>query len=170
MLRQRSGRTRMRRIFGLWLLVWAAAAHGGEPAPTFTLPALDGGAPIALESFRGKIVLLDFWASWCGPCRAAMPAYQVLHERYAARGFSVLAVNLDEAPADGRAFLARVAVNYPIASDPQGSSAEQYRLTGMPTALLIDRRGEVRRRWVGFKDEELPALRRDIEALLAEAP
>jgi len=160
----------MRRFFALMLLVMTGGLRAGEPAPTFTLPALEGGAPIVLDALRGKVVLLDFWASWCGPCREAMPAYQALHDDYAARGFSVLAVNLDEDPADGRAFLARVAVTYPVASDPQGQVAEQYRLAGMPTALLIDRRGEVRRRWVGFQDEELPQLRQAIEALLAEAP
>jgi len=160
----------MRLIAGLLVLLLSnGAGRAAEVAPAFELPRLTGEGRLSLANLRGQVVLLDFWASWCAPCRAAMPAYQTLQAELSANGFSVLAINLDEHPDDGRAFLRRVPVHYPVLSDPAGAVAERYRLTGMPTALLIDRQGRIRRRWVGFEPTELPALREEIASLLREA-
>lgn len=155
-------------LIGL-LLGGGSGVLRAEPAPEFALPVLDG-AELRLGKLRGQVVLLDFWASWCAPCARSLPAYAALQGEFGERGLRVLAVNLDEREADARAFLQRRPLALNILLDPAGGVAEQYQLKGMPTALLIDRRGQIRHRWVGYDASELPDLRVRIETLLTESP
>lgn len=152
----------------LWLGA-AGAATVGEPAPGFDVPSLRGDARLALEQFRGKVVLLDFWASWCTPCGQSLPLYEKLRSDLSGRGFELVAIGLDEDAEDGRAFLERFDVHYPVGSDPEGMVASLYALKGMPYAVLIDRDGVVRATHVGFKPADIAALRAKIEALLEPA-
>jgi thiol-disulfide isomerase/thioredoxin/Cu/Ag efflux protein CusF len=119
------------------------------PAPDFTLPTLSG-APLRLAELRGKVVLLNFWATWCVPCRTEMPTLEALYQRYKDRGLEVLAVNVDMLSTAGvEAFVQEVTVTFPIVLDPSWSVAQAYRVLGLPTTYLIDRGGNVVVREVG---------------------
>lgn len=122
------------------------------PAPDFTLPALLGGI-IRLADLRGQVVLLNFWATWCVPCRAEMPALEALYQRYKDTGLEVLAVNMDTlSTASVEAFVQEVRVTFPIVLDPAWSTARLYQVRGLPTTYLIDRAGNVVVREVGERD------------------
>ncbi len=122
------------------------------PAPDFTVPTLSGTS-IRLSDLQGKVVLLNFWATWCVPCRTEMPTLEALYHRYKDRGLEVLAVNLDMLSTAGvEAFVKEVRVTFRIALDPSWSTAQVYRVVGLPTTYLIDRRGNVAVREVGERD------------------
>ena len=150
------------------LLACLDAAHAvevGATAPDFTLPTLGVMGPIKLSSLRGKIVLVDFWASWCAPCREAMPQYEKLYYQARRDDFEIIAVNLDEEREDAVDFLAVHPVTFPIALDPAGSVPPTFGLVGMPSSYLLDRNGVVRLRYQGFKAKDLKALREQIHKL-----
>lgn len=145
----------------------AQAVSVGETAPVIEAPARDG-TEFNLEALRGEVVYLDFWASWCPPCRAAMPELDALHERLDERGFSVIGVNVDRSRDAALRMLNAVAVDFPIVFDPEGRWAERYALPGMPSGFLIDREGVVRYRHEGYSAGDIPALEQEIERLLEE--
>ena len=140
----------------------------GERAPDFRLPQLGKDAPLGLADLRGKIVFVDFWASWCSPCREAMPQYEKLRASLPGDGFAILAVNVDETRADAEKFLAAHPVGYAIVLDPAGEVPKAYGLVGMPTSYLIDRNGVVRWRGQGFKSVDIDTLRQEIDKLAKE--
>jgi len=139
----------------------------GAPAPPFDLPVFNNThRHVSLESLRGKVVLLDFWASWCGPCRQSFPAYDKLRAELPTRDFAILAVNLDEMIDGPAAFLEEHPVGYTSVADPIGDIARRYGLIGMPSSFVLDRDGVVRARHVGFKPADIEALRREIDELI----
>jgi peroxiredoxin len=162
----------MRRLLGAVALVtWAAAAaQPGNPAPDITMPRLDAPAQtLSLASLKGTVVYVDFWASWCVPCRLSMPALDALYRRHGARGFAVVGVNKDQSPADAERFLKRVAVTFPLASDARDAAARAFDVKAMPSGYLVDRKGVVRNVHRGFTAETAVELEREIETLLGEA-
>jgi thiol-disulfide isomerase/thioredoxin len=147
----------------------AAPAHAveeGELAPEWSAPALAGGAPVSLSAARGKVVYLDFWASWCAPCRTALPALENLRREFPAESFEVLAVNVDREPEAARRFLARSPIGYPSASDPEGHIPARFGVETMPTSYLIDRKGVVRYVHRGFERKDVATLRARIAELV----
>jgi thiol-disulfide isomerase/thioredoxin len=141
-----------------------------ESAPlTFTVKRYPGGEPHAIASDRGSVVLLDVWATWCEPCKDALPMYQDLAKHYAERGLKVYALNVDE---DVRAlgpFLEETKVTLPVLLDANAEVADKVlRVRGMPTTLLVDRQGRVRYVHEGFAEEFLAKYQSEIEELLAE--
>jgi thiol-disulfide isomerase/thioredoxin/Cu/Ag efflux protein CusF len=137
-------------------------------APDFTLPTLSG-APIRFSDLRGKVVLLNFWVTWCGSCRAEMPALDALYRQYRDRGLEVLAVNLDTAPiAKIQAFVGETGVSLRVGLDPSSSTARTYRVLGLPTTYLIDRAGNVVVREVGGRDWLDGVSQRAVESLLQQ--
>lgn len=136
-------------------------------APAFERVPLHGGAPIALEDYRGKVVMVDFWASWCAPCRKSMPYFNELRAQYRKRGFEILAVNLDGRIDQALRFLKDYPVNYPVVHD-SGVLPELYGLQVMPTSYIIDRQGRVHDIHYGFKNSDKAGIRRAIESALEE--
>lgn len=125
---------------------------------------------VSLSPHKGQVVYLDFWASWCTPCKASFPFMNSLHEELGPKGLTILAVNVDEQKAAADRFLQQVPAKFLIAYDPKGVTPEQYAVKAMPTAVLIDRRGQIRHVHAGFRERDREALRAQVEALLREAP
>lgn len=154
----------------LCLPLWAQAAGVavGQAAPAVNLPVLLGPADTTLESLRGKVVYVDFWASWCGPCRVSFPQLEQLRVELGPQGFEVLAINVDEVEQDALGFLQDVPVTYPVVRDAQGTTPQTFGILGMPTGYLIDRQGVVRDIHQGFRKSDGEKLRTAIVKLLGE--
>ena len=137
--------------------VSAESVRPGQVAPDFKLPLLRENTPVALADFQGKLVYLDFWASWCPPCRISMPELESLHKEFPADRFTILAVNLDEDRNKALKFLERVPVGYPILIDTDGEVPARYQLPGMPTGYLLNASGVVLHVHKGYRpgDKEL---------------
>jgi thiol-disulfide isomerase/thioredoxin len=140
----------------------------GQAAPAIDLPLLSGDGSASLQALRGKVVYLDFWASWCGPCRVSFPLLEQLREELQGQGFEVLAVNVDEFEADAMQFLKEVPVSYPVVRDAAGVTPQTYGILGMPTGYLIDQSGVVREIHQGFRKSDAAKLRTAISELLGE--
>ncbi len=145
--------------------VWAVEV--GEPMPAFQQPGLGHGKMLNSNYFAGKVLYLDFWASWCGPCRISLPTMDKLYREFNDQGFEVVAVNVDKNLNDAKRFLKQHPVSYYLVTD-DGSLPRRYGVKGMPTAYLIDRQGRVRRIHEGFRPGDEQSLRLQIEYLLNE--
>jgi cytochrome c biogenesis protein CcmG, thiol:disulfide interchange protein DsbE len=115
----------------------------GEPAPELTLPRLSGNGTGSLEDYRGQVVVLNFWASWCDPCREESPLLQRWHERLATRGATVLGVDALDEIGHARAFIEEYGLTYPMLRDGDGSSREPFGILGFPETFVIDRAGRI---------------------------
>jgi cytochrome c biogenesis protein CcmG/thiol:disulfide interchange protein DsbE len=124
--------------------------------------------PIDLQAFRGRVVYLDFWASWCTPCRQSFPWMQELTAKYAKEGLAVVAVNLDQNRGDAERFLDRFHPAFDVRFDPQGESAERFKVQGMPTSVIIDRHGTVRFSHIGFRPVDETDYENELRQVLAE--
>ena len=142
----------------------------GSPAPHFTLPRSDGGTPLSLRDLRGKVVLVNFWATWCEPCEDEMPAMERLYRSLPRGGFELVAISVDDSPEPVEAFRRRLRLTFPIAMDVGQKVAAAWDTFRFPETLLVDRDGVVIERYVGAKAWDLPAYRTRIERLLAAAP
>lgn len=139
----------------------------GDVAPAVELPNLPSdGTTTSLASLRGKVVYLDFWASWCGPCRLSLPMMNAVRNELKDRGFEVLAINVDAFEEDALAFLKELPVDYPVLSDVNSASPSTYGVLGMPTAFLIDRKGVITAIHQGFRKGDADKIRLEVEKLL----
>ncbi|MBL4797979.1 MAG: TlpA family protein disulfide reductase [Oleispira sp.] len=146
----------------------AFAVSVGDKAPDFKIPRLESKGMISLKQYRGKVVYVDFWASWCGPCRQSLPALNSIRKEFRKKGFEVIAINLDEERDDAMEFLKEFPVAFPTARDTSGEVPEAYGLVGMPTAYLIDRKGYVQLVHEGFKKSDIEELKQKISTLLKQ--
>jgi thiol-disulfide isomerase/thioredoxin len=137
----------------------------GKPAPDFTLEIVNQapGDRLHLAELRGKPVLLDFWATWCGPCQAETPVLERLSQRVRARGITVIGINTSDEPGLAAAYARKRHVTYPIVYDAGDRVASSYQVSGLPTLVVVDARGDVTAVRTGFEDEA------ELDALLAEA-
>ncbi|MGK0445907.1 MAG: thiol-disulfide isomerase/thioredoxin [Bermanella sp.] len=119
-----------------------------------------------LNQYKNKVVYLDFWASWCGPCRKSFPWLNEIQSKYEKEGLVVIGINLDTELDQAKQFLKDVPANFRVFSDPDGKLAEQYKLVGMPSSFVIDGKGKVRHRHVGFKQSNIDEYEKSIESLL----
>jgi thiol-disulfide isomerase/thioredoxin len=147
----------------------ASALEAGAPVPDMTAASLDGnGRDVRLGSLRGRVVYVDFWASWCVPCRQSMPLLDEVYRRLEPRGLTVIGVNKDVAVTDAQRFLRRVPVSFPLVEDREDRFALAFAVKAMPSGYLIDRKGVVRSVHRGFTTESGALLAAEIESLLRE--
>jgi len=146
----------------------AAAVESGLSAPECRAATLKEQQPLDLSDYRGKVVYVDFWASWCLPCRISLPLLNELYNELRAEGFEVVAINVDENREDLLHFLQQCPVDFTIAVDPEGKCPEAYEVVAMPSSYLIDRKGIIRHVHRGFRKEDIEAIRQLVRALLAE--
>ena len=136
-------------------------------ASDFTLPS-NQGKPLKLSDFRGDVVMLNFWASWCGPCRQEMPILDDLQKRFKKIGFTVLGVNIDEDVSDAKGLLKEISVSFPVVFDSKSKVSETYQLDSMPTTVMIDRKGNKRFLHRGYKPGFEVDYEKQIRSLLRE--
>ncbi|HTG77638.1 MAG TPA: TlpA disulfide reductase family protein [Steroidobacteraceae bacterium] len=135
----------------LALLGGTATATGpAPPAPDFTLPARDGGE-VRLSELKGQVVMINFWATWCGPCRQEMPLLQQIHAKYEPLGFTMLGVNVEPDSAAAQNWLKDMPVSFPIVFDRKSEVSSSFGVEAMPSSVLIDREGRVRHVHRGYK-------------------
>jgi thiol-disulfide isomerase/thioredoxin len=139
----------------------AQAVQPGSVAPAVVLPA-DGGE-FHLDAYRGKVVYLDFWASWCGPCKQSFPWMNAMQAKFADKGLVIVAVNVDNAHDDALKFLQQVPARFKIAYDPKGQVAQQYAIKGMPSSFLIGRDGKVLSLHTGFNNSARDQIEHAVE-------
>jgi cytochrome c biogenesis protein CcmG, thiol:disulfide interchange protein DsbE len=158
-------------VFAAGIAVSAHSAAAGPnsatadsvPAPGFALPTRTG--TVALDSLRGKVVLVDFWASWCEPCRRSFPWLASLHQRYSQHGLEIVAINLDKNRPAAEAFLRKFPAPFVVAFDPAGATAEAFRVSAMPSSYLIGPTGNILFSHEGFTPQDTSG----IEARIKEA-
>lgn len=161
-------------LFGAGLLFWLLTLRppgtgGTGPAPDVALPLEQGAPPTRLSELKGKVVLLDFWATWCGPCRESIPELVRLQERYGARGLQVIGVSVDDRSTRDRVpdMQKQLGINYPIVfRDDIPGMEEAYTFDGIPTLFLIDRSGQIREVISGYDPSQ--SLEAKVELLLNE--
>lgn len=149
------------------ILLAVAGATSAAKIPDFTFKTDKG--TLSLQSLRGKVVYLDYWASWCAPCRHSFPFMNELQARYGHKGLVIVAVTIDSELADAKQFLAHYPASFTIAYDPDSVTAKRLSLKGMPTSFVIDRHGEIVSTHIGFRELEKSKIEKQITALLATA-
>ena len=167
LFRSRRGAAAFALATGLFLCIDALALDVGQKAPEFKAPALTGKTKLSLAAYRGKVVYLDFWASWCPPCLTSIPQLEELRKQFPSDQFQILAVNVDQDPKKALKFLERTKVGYPSATDPRGTIPASFGIETMPTSFLIDRRGVIRYVHHGFRKGDVTPLRERIAQLIA---
>ena len=147
---------------------WAVfAVELSGPAPDFTLKSRDG-KNVRLSELRGQVVMINFWASWCGPCRQEMPHLEAIHNEYVDYGFTLLGINVDEKQELAEKLLAQIPVSFPILFDPSSSVSKQYNVDAMPTTILIDRDGNLRHLHRAYRPGFEDIYRNQVKALVLE--
>lgn len=152
-------------VLGLFCL--SLNAEAAKKAPDFNLKDLDGKT-LNLANFKGEVVYLDFWATWCPPCRKSFPWMEQMHNRYKDLGLKIVAVSLDGKRSVIDKFLKANPVSFIILQDPKGQVADAYKLKGMPSSYLIDRNGNIRISHTGFRESDKTKLESSFKELLAE--
>lgn len=148
----------------LMVATGAGAVGVGQGAPEFDLPGATG--PVKLSAMRGRVVYVDFWASWCGPCKQSFPWMNDMQAKYGAQGLTIVGINVDKKRADADAFLAGTPAKFTVAYDEKGTTPTAYKIKGMPSSYLVDRDGKVVATHVGFRDDERPMLEAKLRAAL----
>jgi len=131
------------RPFAVLVILVAVATGAHAATPAFTLPARDGGN-LSLEELKGQVVMINFWATWCGPCRQEMPLLEQIQTKYEPLGFTLVGINVEPDSAAAQQWLAKVPVTFPILFDRGNEVAESFGVEGMPSSVFIDRAGNVR--------------------------
>jgi len=155
-------------ILTIALLIFSTnSVFAGQTAPNLTLKKLDNTS-FQISDLKGEVVYVDFWATWCPPCRKSFPWMEEMHQRYKDLGFQVVAISLDNKRGVIDQFLKTMDTSFTIAHDPGGESATAFKVKGMPSSYLIDRRGNIHKAHMGFNDRDKATLESEIKNLIAE--
>ena len=159
----------MKRLFSFLIpfLFPLVLRAGVAPAPDFTLKSLDG-SNVKLSEYRGQVVMINFWASWCAPCRQEMPLLEDLYRRYSKLGFVILGVNVEQDQAQARALLQKIPVSFPILFDTGNRVSELYQVVAMPSTVILDRDGNIRFTHKGYKPGYEDSYQAQVRDLLRE--
>jgi peroxiredoxin len=165
-------RTTLKRLFlGTALAACAGlavpAVVPSKPAPDFTLRSMNG-ANLRLQEQRGQVVLVNFWATWCGPCRQEIPHLNTLYDKYRASGFVLLGVNIDDNPKAAADLATKLGVKFPVLLDTDKTVSKLYDMSAMPATVVIDRDGKVRHIHRGYRDGYELTYDQQVRALLKE--
>jgi cytochrome c biogenesis protein CcmG/thiol:disulfide interchange protein DsbE len=152
-------------IGALAVTTGAAAVAVGEAAPAFALPTAAGDT-VTLDKLRGRVVYVDFWASWCSPCRRSFPWMNEMQQKYGPRGLTIVGINVDKKRADAERFLQQTPAAFTVVYDEAGVSPAAFDVKGMPSSYLIDAQGKVVDVEIGFHDDRKAALEERIRALV----
>ncbi len=144
-----------------------SAVEQGDPMPNCALSSLQGQDSFSLEQYKGQVIYVDFWASWCGPCAQSFPFLNSLHSEFKDQGLKILGVNLDEEKPLAHEFLIKYPAAFTIANDASGQCATKFAVKGMPSSYLIDRQGIVHHVHLGFRPSEAEEIRSLVRQLLA---
>ena len=144
-----------------------AASTAAGPAPDFTLKS-NSGKNIKLSELRGQVVMINFWASWCGPCRQEMPLLDQLYKRYQPMGFTLLGVNVEEDSSAADKILKEIPVSFPVLYDNKSKVSESYQVQAMPSTFLIDRDGKLRYLHKGYRPGTEEDYQKQIRELIRE--
>ncbi|HEB92687.1 MAG TPA: TlpA family protein disulfide reductase [Gammaproteobacteria bacterium] len=153
-------------LLAVFLLVLPLSAFAQQPAPVFTLPTLPDNGEISLAALKGRVVYLDFWATWCLPCRKSFPWMDEMQTRYGDDGLTIVAISIDRSRQLAERFIQQMQPGFIIAHDAKGSVAKKYRISAMPTSYLIDRNGNIVSTHSGFRTSDETKLERKIGDLL----
>jgi peroxiredoxin len=162
-----TAKTFFRIFYAIFIAALTAPSWANDAAPDFTLKSTQGDN-IRLSEHRGEVVLLNFWASWCGPCRQEMPLLDALQQRYNKLGFSVVGVNVDKDSALANKMLKDIPVTFPVLLDNTGAVSASYNVSAMPTTVIIDRDGNMRYLHKGYKPGYEQDYEQQIKALIQE--
>jgi peroxiredoxin len=154
-------------VLAVTLALSAGAGAADVQAPGFTLRSLDGKL-VSLAQFKGDVVMINFWASWCGPCRQEMPLLDNIYKQYKDMGFTLLGVNVEPRASGANAWLQKTPVSYPILYDPKSQVSQLYQVQAMPTTVIIDRNGIVRFVHNGYVPGDENQYMNSIRALIVQ--
>lgn len=140
-----------------------------EPMKPFSLPSIEGGKTINSANYKGKVMIVDFWASWCAPCKASFAAYNELLEKYGSKGLVIIGINIDNEPEKAKEFLADNPASFIIARDPDKKVAGAYNLPTMPTAYIIGRSGDILHTHAGYREGDIAGMKQEVEAALGHS-
>jgi len=146
----------------------AQAVQEGQSPPQCAATLAGGAEKLDLSAYKGKVVLIDFWATWCPPCKKSMPFLNGLRNERLKDGFEIIAINVDENSEEAKQFLGSNPVDYLMAFDPKGDCPAKFDVKGMPSSYLVDKTGKIRKVHVGFRDEDQAMIREHVSSLLAE--
>jgi peroxiredoxin len=145
----------------------AVAAAPSGPAPQFTLPS-KAGSDVSLGQYKGQIVMINFWASWCVPCRQEMPMLEDIYKKYNKLGFTLIGVNVEPDSKAADDWLKQTPVSFPVLYDKESKVSKMYNVSGMPTTVIIDRKGNLRWRHVSYKPGDEGEYLNTIRAMVRE--
>src|SRR5262245_39811160 len=149
------------------LVVCSLVGASTSMAPSFTLPS-PAGDTVSLANYQGQVVMINFWASWCGPCREEMPLLDQMYKRYSSLGFTLIGVNVDADSKDAEAWLAKTPVSFPVLFDRESKVTKLYDVSAMPSTIFVDRKGTVRYLHRGYKKGDESEYLNQIRALVKE--
>ena len=152
------------------LSLFSAVLIAQELAPDFAGTSIRGDATLRLSDYRGKVVFIDFWASWCPPCLVSLPAYDKMYQELGNAEFEFIAINVDEDTDNGIFFLEDHPVSYPVLADPEGDIGIPYKLRSLPVSYLLDRQGKIVQSYRSFKPGDEIEIKQQILQLLAREP
>jgi len=154
-----------------FLLASSSLSHAvqeGQPVPACPAALTENGAKLDLGAYKGKVLLIDFWATWCPPCKKSMPFLNSLRNERLQDGFEIIAINVDEDTEAARQFLKTHPVDYQMAFDPKGECPRIFEVQAMPSSYFVDKQGKVRAIHLGYRDNDQDFIRTQVGALLAE--
>lgn len=158
-------------LVSLFLLIQnsqVSAAEAGQTPPACNALQAENSQKIDLSAYQGKVLLIDFWATWCPPCKTSMPFLNKLRNQRSKEGFEILAINVDESTEDAKQFLQQNPVDYKMAFDAEGDCPQKFAVKAMPSSYLVDKSGKIRLVHLGFRDEDQKLIEDQVSALLAE--